>query len=149
MPFRPHLLIALLLAVGCAGSGEGLDRFGRPIPPEGLDTSIDPYFFVQQVHETRCVKCHDGPGAPKGLDLRGEESYDRIVSVPSKEVPAMLLVEPEHPANSYIWAKVAPEHEQRIGSRMPRDGPPYLDEFQLEDIRSWIAEGALRDEEAE
>jgi hypothetical protein len=147
MSFGPHSLLPLLLVVGCAGTGEGLDRFGRPIPPEGLDTSIDPYFFVQQVHETRCVKCHDGPGAPKGLDLRGEESYDRIVNVPSKEVSDMLLVEPYLPENSYIWAKVVADHERRIGSRMPRDGPPYLDEFQLEDVRSWIAEGALRDEE--
>jgi len=147
MSCRLHPLIALLLAVGCAGNGEGLDRFGRPIPPEGLDTSIDPFFFVQQVFETRCVKCHDGPGAPKGLDLRSEVSYERIVNVSSKEVPTMLLVAPGSPDTSYIWAKVAPEHEERIGSRMPRDGPPYLDEMQLDDIQSWIAEGAVREEE--
>lgn len=144
----PLRLLALLLfgLLGCAGSGEGLDRFGLPRETDG-DTGLDPYVFTQQILEQRCSKCHQGSGAPKGLDLSAENSYDAIVGVPSKEVPTMLIVAPGAPRDSYLWVKIVANDERRQGSRMPRDGPPYLDETERLTIREWIFAGALHEVE--
>lgn len=135
-------LLALLLTAGCAGTGEGLDRFGRPHIP-GEDTAADPFDYARQILDSRCAKCHKGGGAPKGLDMSADVSEGNLVNVLSKEVPTMLLVAPGHPEDSYLWAKVSATSDVRLGSRMPRDGPPYLDDYDLEQLRVWIAEGTL------
>lgn len=136
-------LLALLLAA-CAGSGEGLDRFGRPHVP-GEDTAPDPFDYARQLLDSRCAKCHKGGGAPKGLDLSADVSYGNIVDVRSKEVPTMLLIAPGSPEDSYLWAKVSTISPARLGARMPRDGPPYLDDYDLEELRVWIAQATLED----
>jgi len=38
---------------------------------------------------------------------------------------------------------VLPADPRRAGDRMPRNGPPYLDEDEIGTIRSWILGGAL------
>lgn len=132
--------LALAIAVACAGNGQGLDRFGRPHVP-GEDTAPDPYDYVRETLDSRCAKCHKGGGAPKGLDLSADKSFDDIVNVRSKEVPTMFLIAPGSPEDSYLWAKVSPTSGVRLGSRMPRDGPPYLDDVDLAEFRAWITDG--------
>ncbi len=51
-------------------------------------------------------------------------------------------VAPGSPNNSYIVMKM--EGDPRIfGGRMPRGGPPFLPQAEIDPIRAWISMGAL------
>lgn len=170
--------LAIGLVLACAGSGEGLDRDGRPLrvdagadagtepadagdadagadPDGGTDAGIDAgvvdersrYTWVQKnIFSPVCaVYCHRGASAPKGLQLDAVNAYQRTVGMKSVEVPALTLIKPGDPMNSYLYLKVIPSDPRRVGERMPLNEPPYLPAEKLEAIRSWIARGAPRD----
>ncbi len=91
-----------------------------------------------------CSGCHTGPtgGAlPGGMDLSSAgDSYAALVGVPSIQVPAMDRVEPGDPDNSYLIRKL--EGGPGItGTQMPQGGP-FLNQATIDEIRSWIADGA-------
>lgn len=105
------------------------------------------YTWVQKnVFTQVCAAyCHRGASAPKGLQLDATNAYQRIVGKPSVELPALMLIKPGDPANSYLYLKVIPSDPRRVGERMPLNEPPYLSPEKLEAIRAWIARGAPRD----
>jgi CHRD domain/Bacterial Ig domain len=91
-----------------------------------------------------CSGCHTGPTGgtlPGGMNLTSAaNSYAALVGVPSIQVPAMDRVEPGDPDNSYLIRKL--EGGPGItGTRMPQGGP-FLNQAEIDEIRSWIAEGA-------
>lgn len=164
---------ALLLALSsCAGSGVDLDVDGRPRrdagsneedagalvdagEPEDGGSEVDAgaidertrYTWVQKnIFSQICAAyCHRGASAPKGLQLDAHHAYERIVGVPSTGLPALQLIKPGDPANSYLYLKVIPADPRRVGERMPLNEPPYLPLEKLEALRAWIARGAPRD----
>jgi hypothetical protein len=105
------------------------------------------YAWVQKnVFSQVCaVYCHRGASAPKGLQLDAANAWQRTVGRPSVEVPALALIKPGDPANSYLYLKVIPADPRRVGERMPLNEPPYLPVEKLEAVRAWIARGAPRD----
>jgi len=165
----------VLALSSCAGSGVDLDIDGRPRrdagsseedagevvdagdPDGGLDggAEIDAGFIDERTRYTWVQKniftqvcaayCHRGASAPKGLQLDANNAYQRIVGMPSTEVPALKLVKPGDPTNSYLYLKVIPADPRRVGERMPLNEPPYLSAEKLEALRAWIARGAPRD----
>lgn len=144
-------------------AGEPASDAGEPeVPPDagapdgGVDGGtadagvIDPragYAWVQKniFTQTCAAYCHRGASAPKGLQLAEAVAWQRIVGMPSAEVPTLMLVKPGDPMNSYLYLKVIPSDPRRVGERMPLNEPPYLSAEKLEAIRSWIARGAPRD----
>ncbi|MBI3186224.1 MAG: hypothetical protein HYZ28_29145 [Myxococcales bacterium] len=153
------LPIALLAA--CVGSGEGLDLNGRPLKfdaglPDageadagedagsGSNPRANLGWIQQNVFTPICAQCHIGAAAPKGLSLEAAVAHDNLINVPSVEVPEILRVKPADPANSYLMVKIVPTDPRRVGERMPRSGPPYLTDEQIEAIRQWISLGAAR-----
>jgi hypothetical protein len=75
------------------------------------------------------------------MNLRSGNTYAAIVNVASSEQPSLLRVKPGDPANSYLIRKL--EGAAGIdGVRMPANGPPYLDQATIDQIKSWITNGA-------
>ena len=126
----------------CVGSGVGV-----PAPPESGSSVPRTWPEIQaQILDPKCAQlCHHGGGAPKGLSLENAVAYQNLVGVASAELPSLQRVAPGRPDESYLIVKVAPMDPRRVGSRMPRTGPPFLTGGQIAALRSWITAGASKD----
>jgi len=90
-----------------------------------------------------CGGCHTGGGSslPASMDLTADHIFASVVTVASVEQPALERVKPGDPDNSYLVQKL--EGASTItGARMPFGGP-YLDQATIDQVRAWIAAGAL------
>ncbi len=100
------------------------------------------------VFTPRCTGCHNGSqpagGAlPGAMDLRSGSSFASLVNVASLEQPGLMRVKPGDPDSSYVIHKL--EGASGItGARMPFGGP-FLDQETIDEIRSWILDGAQND----
>lgn len=130
-----------------AGAVDGGADDGGSAIDAGVIDERHRYAWVQKnVFSQVCaVYCHRGASAPKGLQLDAANAYQRTVGMPSVEVPALTLIKPGDPTNSYLYLKVIPADPRRVGERMPLNEPPYLPAEKLEAVRAWIARGAPRD----
>lgn len=119
----------------CGGGG------GSPTPQSGeLQPTIES--IQAQVFTPRCATsgCHRGVAAEEGLRLEdAQTSYDNLVDVQSRQVPALRRVEPGSPDTSYLIDKL--EGTQTSGDRMPQGQAP-LSADTIAVIRQWIADGA-------
>jgi hypothetical protein len=95
-----------------------------------------------------CVACHQGSGAPEGLDLSdAETAYGNLVDVPSRQSPHLMRVEPGNAENSYLIHKLTGEGMAESSStgdpsnQMPVGGP-FLCDAKIDSIREWIDDGA-------
>jgi len=90
-----------------------------------------------------CSTCHTGVGAslPGVQDLTAGHTYASIVDVTSIENPALKRVDPSDPDNSYLVLKIQGS-PGITGVRMPAVGGP-LTQAQIDEVRAWIAAGAL------
>jgi hypothetical protein len=88
---------------------------------------------VERIFLQRCVEGHSDAragGPPEALRL---ETYEQILQGGER-----LVVIPGNPEASEIIRRI----EGTAQPRMPFDGPPWLDDEQIELIRRWIEEGA-------
>lgn len=87
--------------------------------------------------------CHTGAGAQENLNLSDAgTSFAELVGVASQQQPAVLLVAPNDPDNSYLIRKL--EGTAGItGSTMPPPPRPAIAAGDIAEIRNWIAGGAL------
>jgi hypothetical protein len=102
---------------------------GASQPPGGRDRSNpDPRYsaIFDQILKSKCLGCHTGPAAKRGVDL---SSYESLLSLD----PPILV--PGRPEDSDLYLSVAK-------GRMPFAGPP-LTEGELQQIFEWIKNGAL------
>jgi hypothetical protein len=92
-----------------------------------------------------CVGCHTSQGrSPAGaLDLSANV-YGALVNAASRQKAGAVLVVPGDPDNSYLIQKLDGT-AGIIGLRMPRNGPPFLTDGQVQIIRRWILLGAKND----
>lgn len=90
-----------------------------------------------------CSTCHTGVGAslPGAQNLTAGHSYASIVGVASLEQPAFMRIKPGDPDNSYLVRKVQGS-AGITGVQMPAGGTP-LTQAQINEIRAWVAAGAL------
>jgi hypothetical protein len=89
--------------------------------------------------------CHTGPignNLPAGMDLSdADSSFASLVGVTSQEDPTFIRVDPLNPDGSYLIQKL--EGTASTGAQMPFGGMP-LDQATINNIRTWIANGADR-----
>ena len=124
--------------VGCSTndyptSGPGATRTIKAQPSFAVD--------IQEVFDRRgCsgASCH-GMAQVENLDLRSGRAYDDLVNVLSTRT-TQPLVSPGDVANSYLISKL--EGPGVTGGRMPLGAAP-LDATDLQNIKNWIALGAL------
>jgi hypothetical protein len=93
---------------------------------------------IQTVLNARCAPCHIG-NAAGGMSLAGNFKT-ATVGVASTELPSMKRIQAGSKANSYLFHKLAGTHLTVGGSgvRMPKSGPPYLTDLEIERIGKYI-----------
>jgi hypothetical protein len=136
-------LLALAAMAGCAGNGNGLDASGNPGNGGTAPLTADFQSIQDNVFTPICTTCHQGAGAPRGLQLDATHSYAALVSMPSSEQPAVLRVAPGDPDSSYLIRKLT-NTGGISGVQMPANGPPYLPQSTIDVIRQWITNGAQK-----
>jgi hypothetical protein len=89
--------------------------------------------------------CHTGPTGntlPNGMDLTdADASFASLVGVLSLEDANFMRVEANDPDNSYLIQKL--EGSASTGAQMPFGATP-LDQATIDNIRTWITNGAVR-----
>lgn len=93
---------------------------------------------VQTLFDARCLPCHTGTSSA-GLKLAGDFTTT-TVGIASTELPTMKRIEAGSRAKSYLFHKIAGTHLAAGGNglRMPRNGPPYLSDADVERIGLFI-----------
>lgn len=96
--------------------------------------------------EVNCGGCHDADDPSGELILSGDEAFDALLADADGK-PSMKRVEPGSPETSYLWLKLTndPEIEGSPMPTSPLTGWRPLSSEDLDDIRIWIENGAIRD----
>jgi hypothetical protein len=148
------LLLAITGLTACgAGSGKGLNDQGLPTSSSkgnssassssASENAVTLAQLQQNIFGAICTNCHTGANAPRGLRLDSEEnSYAFLVNRSADEIPTLMRVNPGKPDDSYLIKKLEGSADI-VGARMPLGGP-YLSQEQIDQVRSWIANGAPR-----
>ena len=147
-PSRPRDFVGalglLLVLAGCSeGPASGMDAGPMDAGPPTWDA-------VQGILRRSCVfsSCHGGRSAYPSLGP--DADYDGLVGAVSREVPALRLVAPGDPAQSWLMIKLdgtmASRAECRAdalscGVSMPQ-GVPVLERAERDLVREWIRMGA-------
>jgi len=109
-------------------------------PPKSLNDDVQPIF------DTYCTSCHGSAGPPLGLDLSEGNTWLNTVNVNSSQSTTTKRIFPGQPQQSYLVAKLKGIQENPpyngSGDRMPKTGPPYLTEDEMNVITLWIQQGA-------
>ena len=96
------------------------------------------------IDEYHCRDCHTPTGkTPIGIEVGGLDlsSYDSLRAGGVRSSGTIVI--PGQPCESVLLQKVG--EGPPFGSRMPLDGPPYLEAEDLDVISDWIFEGAVDD----
>lgn len=119
--------LKLLLSFICAA----LCGITVGLAPQREDAPV--YEDIASIFEDNCTMCHNGPKAPKGLQLT---SYERVLLGGS----GGPVVVPGGPSQSELVKRLRGTSQPR----MPLNGPPYLDDDEIALIERWIEGGAQR-----
>ncbi|HEV7763840.1 MAG TPA: hypothetical protein VGQ76_02445 [Thermoanaerobaculia bacterium] len=131
----------LFLACACGELKSPTSPIGGGQPPDPSAT----FTRVQnEVFTPTCttIACHDPLGQQSQLVLTAGRAYASTVNVPSVEMPSLLRIKPNEPADSYLYRKIT--GAGITGDRMPLS-QPSLSEAQLALVRDWIRRGAPND----
>ncbi len=94
------------------------------------DTGQPTYQDLAPLFNRRCVICHNGPGAPRKLQL---DSYAHLLEG-SENGPVVIAGRPEE---SELIRRV----KGMSLPRMPLTGPPWLSESEISRLEAWIRAG--------
>jgi hypothetical protein len=133
-------VFACALGVAC---DEKLSNVTGPTPNLNTSFSSINQNIIQSndsAGRSACVLCHAGPTPAGGLNL-STDAYSALVNKPSTRKPGAILVVPGDPESSYLYQKLEGS-PGIVGLRMPRNGPPFLTDGQIQVIERWIEEGA-------
>lgn len=143
-----QLFLAITLAIGAAACDEKLSTIAGPTPDlEPTFASIQANIFelTDSAGRNACVNCHTNVGRTPagGLNLLHDVAYDQLVNVASTQIPSLKRVNPGNPEASYLVHKID-GRAGITGTRMPRNGPPYMSDGQVLILKRWIELGAPR-----
>lgn len=154
-----EMLALFCFVEGLKPSDAGAPNLDAPIDYKNCSYSADPENLnllgegvtwerrVKKVLQANCGGCHGGSDADAGLDLNAADAYDKLLAA-STQKPELKLIEPGNPEASYLWLKIIGD-DSITGRPMPIDplnGDRSLREAELDDIRSWITNGAVENE---
>lgn len=144
---RRVAILAVLLSTACL---EPFDpQVGAPLSQRCLDEDSDPatdvsYAEVVEIFDEYCFRCHTPTGrVPIGVEVGGLDlsTYDTLRA--GGVVGRADVVIPARPCSSVLIQKLraAPP----FGARMPLNGPPFVEEAEIQLLADWVAEGAPRE----
>ena len=130
-----------------AGEDDGPgDDDGTDDEPDQNGEAVTFVADIQPILNERCINCH-APGAFAQMvgipwDFREDTAFDDLVNRVSSQDADFTLVVPGDPDSSLMFLKISSESPP-VGEMMPLGGPPLTDgEVQL--IRAWVEQGALK-----
>lgn len=89
---------------------------------------------VVKVFKEQCTHCHSGLLAPKGLNL-GASKIASAIDAPSKEMPALKLIDTANPEAGYLLKKI--EGAEGIGGvKMPKGREMPAADLQV--LKAWL-----------
>ena len=143
-----QLLLAITLAVGAAACDEKLETLAGPTPnlePTFASIQANIFELTDSAGRNACVNCHTNVGRTPagGLNLLHDVAFDQLVNVASTQIPSLKRVNPGSPETSYLVHKID-GRAGITGTRMPRNGPPYMSDGQVLILKRWIELGAPR-----
>ncbi len=131
-----YLILAFVLALaGCSDSGDPISA-----PPDNNPPTVSYAADVQPIWNAHCTGCH-GAVANAGMDLRASAGTAMLVNVAATGYAGTRVV-PGSPSTSVLYLKL--QGDASTGARMPLGGAA-LSAGELENVRLWIAGGALND----
>lgn len=133
------MLFTFLLLSGCSGSTDPNDGGGNGGGGDPPPTEREPTFTnVQQIFNGSCggTNCHLSAPYESGVNL---SSYDDVMNSVGEQYQE-AIVDSGSASASPLVDKINPNPQ--YGERMPEDGPPYLDQEDIDLIVEWINEGA-------
>lgn len=144
------LLGALLVGTGCLGALDPM--VGEPLAERCANVDSDPDTEVSFARDVQPILlgaaegqpgcgCHiPGTPDPIGLEETGLDlsTYGGLIAGGKNSLGGVVV--PGAPCESVIWQKVSAGPP--FGSRMPFNGPPFLDAATRQLLSDWIAEGA-------
>jgi hypothetical protein len=146
---RRSALTLLLVAAAGAGCGNAFTpEVGAMLGAQCNDADSDPGAAVsfqsdiEPLFDKSCASCHTPDGrSPIGLQVGGLNlsSYARVRA--GGAVRGERDVVPGRPCASGLFQKVS--LSPPFGARMPLNGPPFLEDGEIQLLHDWIAEGAL------
>lgn len=89
---------------------------------------------VISVFAKNCVDCHHGKYPPRGLSWEMKK-IEAAIDAPSREVPALKIIDTAAPESSYVLKKVRGEKGIK-GDRMPPT--KALDPASIKILEDWI-----------
>lgn len=112
--------------------------FGEAEAPAGPSYKAD----LEPVLRDQCMRCHDDDAVKGELNLEPGKGYENLVNRPSSQIPALKLVVPGDPTQSYLWLKL--QGTASVGKGMPRTlfGWKKLKPDLLGRFEEWIRSGA-------
>ncbi len=101
---------------------------------------------IQPILNERCITCHAPGGFAQMVgipwDFREDTAFDDLVNRVSSQDADFTLVVPGDPDSSLMFLKISCESPP-VGEMMPLGGPPLTDD-EVELIRAWVEQGAVR-----
>ena len=136
-------LAGIIAVVACGSSSNGSPASPTPSTGSGNSGSTGASFATIEstIIVPRCTGCHGGASPSAGMSLEASAAYSNLVNVTSGEKSGAVRVIPGDPNNSYLVQKLRGD-PGIVGLRMPRNGPPYLTDDQINLVIQWIVEGA-------
>jgi len=143
---RPAVALAFLATLTLAATAGCGGKVRSPTEPAATGPGAQAFTFAQiqaGIFSPSCAKsgCHTSAAASGGLVLEAGLAYGDIVGRPAQEAPQLDYIRPGNPDASYLLKKVRGDADIS-GSRMPRDGPPFLTPQQIAGLAAWIQAGA-------
>jgi hypothetical protein len=90
---------------------------------------------VKTLLKRRCADCHKGDNPPRGLNLEPGR-IRAAIDAASKEKPALKILDPANPNESYVLKKVRGDGDI-VGGRMPLNRTA-LTPAEVEILKTWI-----------
>lgn len=144
--FRNRTFLSLVIAAGLVVSGCSSDDDDTdPVvttEPEADALTASLASIQEKVFSTQCTLCHAGETPAASLSLEDGSSFESLVDVQATNAPNVRVVSGDS-ANSFLIRKLrGTDLTDTEGSRMPLNGPPYLEDSDIDVIAQWIDDGA-------
>ncbi len=105
----------------------------------GGNSSVSFATAIQPILLDRCAipNCHGSGTIQSGLNM-GTASYATVTSIAGFSGTQFINPGNANASTFYLKTKNPPA----FGARMPKNGPPYLTDTQIQNIQTWINDGA-------
>jgi len=118
------------------GDADGGDA-GPSVVPEACTGTLKSLREVVFAASCGTAGCHTGKRPSENLDFNSKDLLTRLVGIPSLRCGDQMLIDPGHPDDSLLVAKLEGTMPKDCGKQMPL-GLPALPDEHIACVRAWI-----------